>query len=377
DASMKLHFLGSASSFPTPKRGVSGSVLQHDDGNAWLFDCGEGTQIQIQKVAVSRQKINKVFITHLHGDHLFGLPGLMCTISSSLAEEALKKGRPIIDIYGPQGLRRFLYNAFSLSRSPLIFHYRVHELVPVKEQYPDDWNEWEVDHSGPAACHPSELPGLMINASCGSNSKVHWKLFDDEKWCVIAGWIHHRVPSYGYILKQKERPGTLDKTKLLDLGLPPGPAYGHLKSGKTVTLEDGSIITPDMVMGEPIPGRTLAILGDTNDASPITHLISSCDVLVHEATHDDTLIEKAVEFGHSTPSMAVQIAKKVNAKTLLLNHFSQRYGHVTEDSKSEESVAILEEQALAASKGTSINVQCVDDLYVFELPLPSRHNNTI
>ena len=102
------------------------------DGKVWLFDCGEGTQIQIQKVAASSQKICRIFITHLHGDHLFGLPGLMCTISSQLGmseDDIRKKGAPTVELYGPKGLRRFVHTSLSLSRSQLMFNYKVSEIT--------------------------------------------------------------------------------------------------------------------------------------------------------------------------------------------------------------------------------------------------------
>ncbi|XP_066985342.1 zinc phosphodiesterase ELAC protein 1-like isoform X1 [Macrobrachium rosenbergii] len=372
---MKIYFLGTGSSYPSTRRGVSAAALQLDDGNVWLFDCGEGTQIQVQKVAFSRQKINKIFITHLHGDHLFGLPGLLCTISSQIGlseEELQKKGAPVVDLYGPQGLRRFVYTALSLSRSLLLFKYRVHELVPIKEQYLEDWDQWVVDHSAPSVTHPSELPGSLIYSVEDSDGNAHWKLFDDDNWCAVAGWIHHRVPSFGFVLNQKGRPGTLDKEKLLELGLPPGPLYGQLKKGKAVTTEDGKLITPDMVVGSLIPGKSLVILGDTRDASPLAHLVRGCDVLIHEATYDNSLKEKAAENGHSTSGQAAEFAKRINAKVLLLNHFSQRYGQVTEDSQDEETVAVLEQEALLALEGMSIQVKCAEDLFTYELPITSR-----
>ncbi|XP_042892401.1 zinc phosphodiesterase ELAC protein 1-like [Penaeus japonicus] len=386
---MKLHFLGTGSSYPTTKRGVSSLALQQDDGSVWLFDSGEGTQIQAQKVTVSRQKINKIFITHLHGDHMFGLPGLLCTISSQfgLTEEQLKKEVPRVDIYGPKGLRRFIYTALSLSRSPLIFQYCVHEMVPVSSQYTEDWGDWDVDHSEPSATHPSELPGVTIEPSVTEDGNVaetsffltfyvifHFFSIDNDEWCVQAGWIHHRVPSFGFVINERDRAGTLDKSKLMSLGVKPGPVYGQLKSGKSITLENGDIITPEMVVGPPIRGRTLVILGDTSDASPLAHMIKSCDVVVHEATHDDNLMDKAAEFGHSTPSQAVAFAKGVNAKVLLLNHFSQRYSPSSKESlkEGEETVALLEEQAQAAAAGSGMSVQCADDFFVYEVPGTGR-----
>ncbi|XP_042213110.1 zinc phosphodiesterase ELAC protein 1-like [Homarus americanus] len=375
---MKLHFLGTGSSYPTTRRGVSATALQHDDGCVWLFDCGEGTQIQAQKVAVSRQKINKIFITHLHGDHIFGLPGLLCTISSQMGlveEQVKKKGPPIIEIFGPFGISRFITTALTLSQSPLLYQFRVHELVPEEVQHTQGGEDFRVDICSETTCHPSQLPGTHIRATSDTIGNFHWQLIDDERWCVSAGWIHHRVPTFGYVIKEKDRPGTLDTNKLLSLGIKPGPVYGQLKGGKSVTTENGERVTPEMVVGPAIPGRTVVILGDTSDASPLAHLVESCDVVVHEATHDDTLKDKALEFGHSTPSQAVHFAKTISAKTLLLNHFSQRYlPTCKEATKNEESIALLEEQALTAAEGTTLHVQCTDDLFVYDMPSHPRHN---
>lgn len=337
-------------------------AMHIDDGSVWLFDCGEGSQIQIQKLPVSGAKINKIFITHLHGDHLFGLPGLMCTISQQIAikeEDIEKNNLPVIEIYGPLGLRLFLHTSLSLSRSVFPYQYRVNELVPHGAQYGEDWNDWNVDHNGPEPLHPSELQPVKIHHVENNDGNVLWKLFESGEWSVNAGWIHHRVPSFGFVLKEKGRPGTLDKDKLLSLGIKPGPLYGKLKSGNSINVDGVGVVTPEMVLGPSYPGRTAVILGDTSDATPLAHLVDNCDVLVHESTHDDTLGEKATEFGHSTPSIAAAFAKSINTKVLLLNHFSQRYTPIPVDkpenpSEDAESVAIMEEQAIKALQGTNI-----------------------
>lgn len=354
-------------------------AMKLEDGSVWLFDCGEGSQIQIQKLPVSSAKINKIFITHLHGDHCFGLPGLLCTISQQIAikeEDKVNNKLPIIEIYGPLGLRLFLYTSLSLSRSQLAYQYKVHEFIPHSDQYSEDWSAWNVDHNGPVCLHPSELPPVIINCIENDNGHAHWKLFENSDWSVNAGWIHHGVPSFGFVMKEKGRPGTLDKDKLLSLGIKPGPMYGMLKSGRSINVDGVGEVTPEMVLGPSFPGRTAVVLGDTSDATPLAHLVDSCDVLVHEATHDDILGEKAAEFGHSTPSGAAAFAKRINAKILLLNHFSQRYSpksqELTELSDDNESIAILEVQAEKALQGTNIQVICADDLFIYQVPRASR-----
>ena len=112
---MKLHFLGTASGFPTPGRNVSSTCLQLSDGQVWMFDCGESTQVQVQKSKLKVDKISKIFITHLHGDHLFGLPGLLCFLSNGLDSELASK--MVVDIYGPIGLKKYLITCLELSGS--------------------------------------------------------------------------------------------------------------------------------------------------------------------------------------------------------------------------------------------------------------------
>lgn len=368
---MKLHFLGTGSSSPTIRRGVSATAVQLDDGSVWLFDCGEGTQIQLQRSSITTNRITNIFITHLHGDHLFGLPGLLCTKSSQTPPaENIKKGNTssVVNIYGPEGIDRFITTSLAVSQSLLDFQFKIHELLPEPEQVTEEcqvFEEGSRERNSPLL--PNQLPGIHIRATKDSQGNASWLLRDDEFWRVEAGWVHHRVPTYGFVIRERNKPGSLNTTKLLSLGIPPGPVYGQLKAGRSVTMSDGRVVQPQEVTGPAIPGRTVVIIGDTKDASPLSHLLSGCDVIVHEATLDDTLKSKAEEFGHSTPSQAVNFAISVGAKTLLLNHFSQRYFPAQQENSKRPSVAILQEQAEAAADST-LHVQCAEDLFVFEVP---------
>ncbi len=311
---MRVVFLGTASCFPTPTRGVSCLAVQHDDGQVWLFDCGEGSQIQLQKSSIKPGKITKVFITHLHGDHVFGLPGLLCTLGNGAATESKS-----VDIYGPLGIRRLVTTNLELSRSPLPYKFRVHEIVPAPSQYPEDWEAW-----------PTRLESDCLTPPEETTRKVEqrggeWFLFEEGNFRVSAGPIKHRIPSFAYVLSEKDQLGSLNVDKLRSLGLPPGPLYAKLKKGETVVTDSGQSIKPEEVTGPTKKGKKVVVLGDTCDTQLIEDMSANCDLVIHEATMENALREKAIEFGHSTPGMAADFAHKIGAKKLCLTHVSPRY----------------------------------------------------
>ncbi|KAK7497542.1 hypothetical protein BaRGS_00011182 [Batillaria attramentaria] len=153
---MELTFLGTASAYPTPSRCVSCTALRYKDW-VWLFDCGEGSQIQLMKSSLKPGKISKIFITHLHGDHAFGLPGLMCTISQNN-----QRSEPV-EVYGPIGLRNFLQVSLGVSRAEMGFSFVVHELQPIPEQLPPEL--WDIDKVEQCSLHPNETPGTIIHCN--------------------------------------------------------------------------------------------------------------------------------------------------------------------------------------------------------------------
>lgn len=179
-----------------------------------------------------------------------------------------------------------------------------------------------------------------------------------------------------YILVENDLPGKFDIQKLQQSGIKPGPFCSKLKAGETVTLDDGRVLSPLDYVGPSRPGRRIVILGDCSDASNIIPFAQHCDVLVHECTHDDTLKDKAIDFGHSTPSMATSLAEKCDAKCLLLNHFSQRYrprtidkkDAVTEEENDDDvTVDLLLEQAKQSTKRP---VFVTDDFFTYTISLP-------
>ena len=355
---MKLIFLGTASCYPTPTRGVSCAALQLDDGQVWLFDCGEGSQIQLQKCKYLRGgKVTKIFITHLHGDHVFGLPGLLCTIGMGGNNDEKR----IVDIYGPHGLRKYLLTSLEMSSSAPAFQFNIHELIPRENQFPQDMlkSKSNYEYSGDAATYIGELshrkifpknkldePSLTHNSinteqckileksednveTClpNNDSKWHWDILNwgEGSYDIKAAVLQHRIPCFGYVIHEKDKPGTLDVQKLKDMGIKPGPIYSQIKAGKSIKLEDGAVIKPDEFLGPPKQGRKVTILGDTKDSSEMLSICYNSDIILHEATNENSMKSQAIAHGHSTPDMAAQFAIDANTKMLCLTHVSPRY----------------------------------------------------
>jgi ribonuclease Z len=241
----------------------------------WLFDCGEGTQHQLLRSDLKTSQLRRIFITHQHGDHIFGLMGLLA--SSGLAGSA-----PDVDIYGPSGLAEYLRACSKYSYTHLGDRVRVHTISP----------------------------GIV---------------YEDEEYTVFCGPLKHRVPAYGYRIVEKDRPGRFDVERATAWGIPPGPLYGKLKKGETVTLPDGRRIRGADLCGETEIGRKIAYCTDTIFCDGAIELAENADVLIHEATfaHQDAGL--AFESLHSTSTMAAQVALAARVKLLLMTHFSPRY----------------------------------------------------
>ncbi|XP_061470534.1 zinc phosphodiesterase ELAC protein 1 isoform X2 [Rhineura floridana] len=337
--SMDVTFLGTGAAYPSPTRGASAIVVRFE-GECWLFDCGEGTQTQFMKSHLKAGRITKIFITHLHGDHLFGLPGLLCTISlqSSPATNKLP-----VDIYGPLGLRSFLWRTMELSHSQLAFPYIVHELVPTPDQCPaEEQNELSFQEKDEVSFEGTQ--GKTVHLDPVEDS---YTLVDNAQFVMKAFRLFHRIPSFGFVVEEKPRAGRLNAQKLKELGVQPGPLYGKLKEGVTVVLENGTTICPSDVTEDPLPGRKVCILGDCSGivGDGAVTLCYEADLLVHEATLDDTQVDKAKEHGHSTPKMAAEFAKLCKAKRLVLSHFSQRYKPASQIGEGDVDVVELKRQA--------------------------------
>ncbi|NXC76473.1 RNZ1 protein, partial [Anhinga anhinga] len=208
--SMDITFLGTGSAYPSPTRGASALVLRRE-GECWLFDCGEGTQTQFMKSHLKAGRITKIFITHLHGDHFFGLPGLLCTLSLQSSPDPSK---PPVDIYGPLGLRSFIWRSMELSHSQLLFTYTVHELVPTRDQCPAEEFK-EFSYLDRDEVPPQGAQGRILHLDPVENSYL---LVEDEQLVLKAFRLFHRIPSFGFVVEEKPRTGKLNVQKLKDLG---------------------------------------------------------------------------------------------------------------------------------------------------------------
>eukprot|EP01080_Neovahlkampfia_damariscottae_P005411 gene5411-9224_t len=345
---MNITYLGTSSGMPTKERNVSCITLQLESGELLVFDCGEGTQHQFQKSALRTGKIGCIFITHLHGDHIFGLPGLLCTISGNNPEE-----RTILPIFGPVGLRKFLRTTMALSDSHLSFKLQIFEIVP-PEMKDEDLEELIYDEY--------EEKGGYIKFDTKSSKYEITKYLDFE---IIAAPIDHRVFTVGYVLIEKDTIGKLDMEKAKSLGVPKGPLLGKLKSKNDITLEDGKIIKWTDVIGEDIQGRKIVILGDTCDPSGISKIAKNCDIISHESTLENDEQESCIQKGHSTPKMAASFAKSIGAKRLILTHFSARYAGSNVDEKdTRTSINLLKSQA---KEIFGESVELAEDFKSFEI----------
>ena len=312
---MKVIPLGTSSGKPTLKRNVSATAVVRE-GEWLLFDCGEGTQTQIQRAGLSPNRMMAIFITHLHGDHFNGLAGLLSTMALDRRERSLT-------LVGPPGIREYLD---TLARLKILF-----------VNYPLEVREIDGRSEG-----APERRGESVAKAGESRLRV---VYEAEEYAVYAQPIDHRIFALGYRVEERPRPGRFDLERARVLGVPEGPLFGRLQAGDDVELPDGRIAHPADVLGPARPGKVVAYCTDTRPCTASVELARGADLLIHEATYTQDLSAEAREFGHSTASQAARVAVESGARRLLLTHFSTRFGDVTP--LLEEASAIFEETTIA------------------------------
>lgn len=238
-----------------------------------LFDCGEATQKQLIFAKVSPMKISKIFLTHYHGDHILGLPGLLQSMN-------FRDRKTPLTIYGPKGIEKLEEAIKLLNHSDFNF----------------------------------TLEFVELESSA---------IIEDEEYIIKTQKVNHNVESLAYSIEEKKKP-TFLRQKAIDLGVPVGPLFGKLHSGHEVEV-NGKTIKPSQVLGEPKKAKKIVYSGDTTPCDEMIDFAKDCDLLIHESTYKNEDREKARENFHSTSSDAANIAKNANAEKLVLTHISTRY----------------------------------------------------
>jgi ribonuclease Z len=272
--SLQVTFLGTGGAIPSVERNASATVLRRE-GETFLVDCGEGTQRQMMRFGTGFD-VSHLFVTHMHGDHTLGIPGLLQTLGFN------DRDAPVA-VHVPNGCRRAMRRLIEGTGTNPSFPLRIHEV-----------GDGDVAYRG-------------------------------EESEVRAFATDHRVRSVGYALIEDERKGRFDRERAEELGVPVGPKFSELHEGRSVELEDGTVVDPEQVVGEPRPGRRVVVTGDTRPTGATVEAATDADLLVHDATFTDEERERAERTGHSTAGQAAEIASRAGAERLALTHVSSRY----------------------------------------------------
>jgi len=314
---MKVIFLGTSSGMPTLKRNVSSIALVFINKNKlWLWDCGEGTQQQIQKTSLKLSKLEKVFISHLHGDHVFGLPGL-------LASRGLRGGKnqQKIQIFGPEGLDKYLKETLDITKTYIPYEIEI-EIIP-----------------------PNVSAGII---------------WEDEEYIVRYTEVNHNIKTYAYSVEEKKGSSHFLVEKARKLNIPAGAIYRTLKEGKTVELPDGRIFQGKNFLSKIKKGRKIVFCGDTTYCENSVHLAKSADLLIHETTFSQQEEDLAKRNFHSTTIIAAKVAKKAQVKKLILTHISPRYS-------SNNKLAITESDLLVEAQSVFPETILAEDFMEYEI----------
>ncbi len=293
---MEIIFLGTSSAVHSKERNQP-SIAMKAFGNVFLFDCGEGTQKQLLFTNISPMKISKIFITHYHGDHILGIPGLLQSLSLNGRETKLT-------IYGPRGLNNLKEAIYNLGYCSI---------------------EFEVEFI--------EIDSGIVE--------------ETDEYIIRCQQVRHNVPSLAYSIEEKKKPRFL-REKAIELGVPVGPAFGKLHNGEEVEI-DGKIIKPEQVLGPPRKGNKITYSGDTRPCEEMIMFAKDSTILIHESTFIEKQAQNALDYGHSTAGDAAYVARESNSENLIITHISTRYG--------EEYAQIM----LSEAKQTFENTQLAED----------------
>jgi len=306
---MRMVFLGTGGAFPTSKRMTSSAVLLRE-GEMVMFDCGEAIQLQLARSRLGWARLRAVCITHLHGDHVLGIPGLLMTMGLGERKEPFT-------IYGPPGLAEYV----RLSRRFLRFG------VP--------------------------FPLEVVELEGG-------KVWETSEYAVEALPVDHRVFTLAYRLRENPRPGRFNLEAAGKLGVPPGPLFKQLQGGHEITLPTGAVISPEQVLGPARPGRQVVYAVDTRPLDSVVEFARGADLLVHDGMFDDELAADARRRGHSTTREAAEIARAATVRRLVISHISPRYQDIR--------------PMLAQAREAFPSARLARDLETYEIPYRENEN---
>ena len=271
---LRVTFLGTSGAVPTTERNPS-AVMVNREGDRLLFDCGEGTQRQMMRFSTGFA-VDHLLVTHLHGDHVYGIPGLLETLD------------------------------FNERTDPLTVHVPPGEVGPMREL---------IGALGRRPSFPLRVREVGYGATVLSGDGYEVRSFE----------VDHRASAVGYALVEDDRKGRFDRERAEELGVPVGPKFSKLHEGEAVELEDGTVVRPEQVVGDPRPGRRVVYTGDTRPTERTVEVAAEADLLIHDATFADDRADRARATKHSTAREAAELAARAGVRRLALTHVSSRY----------------------------------------------------